>query len=222
MKTLKKVLALLTLCCLTVALFAGCIEAKEYVATDEACFNFTLLEDGTYAVSAKEVEALPEIVNLPKEYEGAKVTAVLENGFKNAAISEVRIPETYKVIGANAFSGAALTKLYFFKGVEEIQAGAFYGCSGITELNLPSSLKVIGDAAFSGLSIRNLTLTSKVQTVGANAFAYCEKLEKVYISHSVASIGANAFVGISDKAEFEISASNLYYKLGEDGYPVAK
>lgn len=223
MKTLKKLIAVLTLCCLFSFAFSGCIETKPYTPSDESLFEFTLLEDGTYAISAKVDADLPEIVNLPKEYSDKAVTAVLENAFKGTAVKEVRIPATIKVVGKNAFYGCeSLTSVYFYKGVEEIQAGAFYGCKGIKELNLPSSLKIVGDSAFSGISITRLKLTEKVTTVGNYAFAYCENLIEVYISHSVSSLASTAFDGANEAIEFEISASNAYYKLDANGMPVAK
>lgn len=223
MKTLKKLVALVALSCLLTCVFSGCIEPKVYEPTDESLFNFVLLEDGTYSIALKEGETLPEVVNLPKTYNEANVTVIAENGFKGASLKEVRIPATIKVVGASAFYGCtSLEKVHFYKGVEEIQAGAFYGCSAIKQLDLPSSLKVIGDSAFFGLSITNLTLTDKVESVGNHAFAYCASLSKVYISHSVSSLAENAFVGASAELEYEISASNAYYKLDENGIPVKR
>lgn len=222
MKTLKKLLVLLIAGCLMVLSFSGCISPKAYEPSDESLFEFVALEDGTYSVAAKEGSKFPEIVNLPKEYNEKAVTAVAENGFKGCEIVEVRIPSTIKVVGKNAFYGSTLTSVYFYKGVVEIQDGAFYSCKGITELNLPASLKVIGASAFFGVSIRNLKLTEKVETVGAYAFAYCENLSKVYISHSVSSLAETAFNGCSSNIAFEISASNTHYKLNESGFPVSK
>ncbi|MBQ3571551.1 MAG: leucine-rich repeat domain-containing protein [Clostridia bacterium] len=223
MKLLKKAVALFIIACLATALLTGCIDAKAYEGSDESLFNFVLLEDGTYSVCAKDVNDLPESVSVPKTYNEADVTVIAENAFKGASIKEVRIPGTIKTISNSAFYGCVdLTTVYFYKGVEEIGAGAFYGCKGIKQLNLPSSLKVIGDSAFCNVSITKLTLTEKVETVGNLAFAYCTELNKVYISHSVSSLASNAFVGSSSELEFEISASNAYYKLDENGKPVAR
>ena len=222
MKTIKKLLVLLTVACLTALSFSGCIAPKAYEPSDENLFEFVLLEDGTYSVALKVGETLPEVVNLPKTYEEKDVTAIAENGFKGAQLSEVRIPSTIKVVGKNAFYGSTLTSVYFYKGVEEIGDGAFHSCVGLTELNLPSSLKVIGASAFFGTSIRNLTLTEKVESIGTYAFAYCEKLVKVYISHSVSSIGENAFAHCNEDIAFELSASNQYFKLDSNGFPVLK
>ena len=223
MKILKKVIALFIIACLSTVLLTGCIDAKAYEGSDESLFEFVLLEDGTYSVCAKDVSELPESVSVPKTYNEADVTVIAENAFKGASIKEVRIPSTIKVVSNSAFYGCVnLTTVYFYKGVEEIGAGAFYGCKGIKQLSLPSSLKVIGDSAFCNTSITNLTLTEKVETVGNLAFAYCSDLTKVYISHSVSSLASNAFVGANSELQFEISASNAYYKLDENGKPVAR
>ena len=223
MKRLKKLITLaLTLCVLTVA-FSGCIQPKTYTPSDENLFEFVLLDNGSYSVAVKAGATLPETVYLPKTYNEKAVTVVAAGAFIGSGVKNVCIPSNIKTVGENAFYGCeSLESVYFYKGVEEIQAGAFYNCKGLKELNLPSSLKVIGNSAFCNISISRLKLTEKVESVGEFAFAYCGDLISVYISHSVSSLASNAFVGINEKAEFEISASNAYYKLDENGLPVAR
>ncbi len=224
MKTLKKLVALLAMGCLFAFAFVGCGGPKAYVPTDESLFEYALLEDGTYSIALKEetVSLLPEVISLPKEHEGKAVTVIAENGFRGLNASEVRIPSSIKVVGKNAFYGSIISSVYFYKGVEKICDGAFHSCKNITSLTLPSSLQEIGASAFFGVSIRDLKLPEKVKTVGSYAFAYCADLSSVYISHSVSSIGESAFTGCSEKLVFEISASNAYLKLDENGFPVAK
>ncbi len=231
MKTLKKLVALLAMGCLFVFAFVGCGGPKAYVPTNESVFEYALLEDGTYSIALKEeylsvplemLSIIGETISIPKEHEGKAVTAISENGFRGLNASEVRIPSSIKVVGKNAFYGSTISSVYFYKGVEKICDGAFHSCKNITSLTLPSSLQEIGASAFFGISIRDLKLPEKVKTVGAYAFAYCADLSSVYISHSVSSIGESAFTGCSEKLVFEISASNTYFKLDENGFPVAK
>lgn len=224
MRTLKKLLILVMVTAFALISLNGCIEAKAYNPSDESLFNFTLLEDGTYAISAKDASTISGVINLPKTYQGKAVSQVADEGFMGAAnITELCVPSSYKVIGVSAFENlTGLTKLYLFKGIVEIKTGAFLGCNGVTSLNLPSTLVTIGESAFAGLSITRLQITEKVKTIGKNAFAYCSSLNNIYISHSVEEIGENAFIGVSSAVEFEISASNEYYKLDQNGYPVKK
>lgn len=223
MKLFKNILLSVVVLAL-VAGFAACDFApKGYEATGDEYFTYTLLEDGTYEVAANAEAELPALLCLPTEYNGASVTAVAANGFKDAtAVTEVRIPENIAVIGENAFRGCtALATLYFYKGVTEIKAGAFYGCTALEKLELPKSLVVLGDSAFGMCTgLTKVTLSDKVTTVGEYCFAYCTNVSKVYIPHNVQNLAATAFAGV--EAEFEISASNPYYKLDENGLPIAK
>ena len=226
MKSLKKLFALILIGCLSVSLLTGCLNGpKEYVPSDEKYFEFVALEDGTYAVALKAGAVIPEgeTLKLPVEYNEKAVTMVAENGFKGSNVKSVQIPKNIKVIGKTAFYGCEqLSSIYFYKGVSEIQTGAFYGCSAIEELDLPESLKVIGDSAFTSTSIISLTLPRGIESVGDSAFAYCLRLNKVYIPHTLSSLAENAFKGSNEeKIEFEISASNDYYKL-VNGKPVKK
>ena len=218
MKSLKALILSLFILSLTVFGVVGCIEPKAYEATPNEYFTFTELADGSYSIKAKDVTNLPEKLYIPEEYNDKSVSQIDAKGFMSASITELCLPSNVKVVGANAFNDCKnLSKIYFNKGLVEIGAGAFYGCSSLAELNLPSSLTTIGDRAFVGVTIRRLNLPEKVQTIGVSAFEYCANLNSVYIGHNVSKIGENAFNGISESAEFEISASNAYYRLDENG-----
>jgi hypothetical protein len=225
MKSLKKLFALILIGCLSISLLTGCLNGpKKYVPSDEKYFEFIELDDGTYAVSLKADAVIPEgePLKLPVEYNEEAVTAVADNGFKESSVKSVQIPKNIKVIGETAFYGCEQLSSVYFGGVREIQSGAFYGCSAIEKLDLPRSLRVIGDSAFTSTSIIGLVLPDGVETVGNFAFAYCARLDSVSISYTVSSLAENAFKGSNEeKIEFEISASNDYYKL-VDGKPAKK
>ncbi|MBR3863871.1 MAG: leucine-rich repeat domain-containing protein [Clostridia bacterium] len=221
MKSLKALILSLFILSLTALGVVGCIEPKTYEATPNEYFTFTELADGSYSVKAKDVTNLPEKLYIPEEYNGNSISQIDAKGFMSATIIELCLPSNVKVVGANAFNDCKnLSRIYFNKGLVEIGVGAFYGCTALEELNLPSSLVTIGERAFVSLAIRRLDLPEKVQTIGVSAFEYCTKLNSVYIGHNVREIGENAFNGISESAEFEISASNAYYRLDENGKPV--
>ncbi len=223
MKSLKALILSLVIFSLTVLGFAGCIEPKTYNATDNKYFIFTELADGTYSIKAKDVADLPKELYIPEEYEGKSVSQIEAKGFMSATISELCLPSNIKIVGDNAFNDCKnLSIIYFNRGLVEIGVGAFYGCISIEELNLPSSLKIIKERAFVGASIRRLNLPEKVETIGVSAFEYCSSLVSVYIGHNVSEIGENAFSGLNEAVEFEISASNQYYRLDENGKPTAK
>lgn len=66
------------------------------------------------------------------------------------------------------------------KGVEEIQQGAFQGCSALRSLTLTEGLKYIRDSAFEGCSsLESLVVPESVSGIDGNAFAYCSSLEAI-------------------------------------------
>lgn len=222
MKSLKRITALM-LICLTVFAFSACnFDQKQYLPSEESYFKFTAVEGG-YEVSAKDVENLPETLNLPETYNDLAVVKVADYGFSGAKIKDLAIPKNIKVIGAHAFETSTLENVYFYTGVQEIGDAAFYGCSSLAALNLPKSVTTLGQSAFAScVSIKSVVLPEKVTTVGNACFGYCLSLDSVYIPRSVEYIGVSAFVGCSDTVSFKISSSNEYYKLDENGYPVEK
>lgn len=222
MKVFKKIIALSLILITIVALTACDFSAKQYEPSEESYFTFTQVNGG-YAVGAKDVNNLPEKLNLPEEYNGELVVAVAENGFEGASVKEIAISKNIKVIGANAFNGSTVESIYFFTGVEIISDAAFFGCSNLKDLHLPKSVTTLGKSAFASCtSIKSVILPEKVATVDSACFAYCLSLDKVYIPRSVRVLGESVFVGCADSIQFEISAGNEYYKLDENGYPIAR
>lgn len=75
--------------------------------------SFTLLTDGTYAVSVGEATNESEIV-IPSKYEGKDVTVILEEGFANCDnLTTIVIPSSITDIGQDVFYGCDnLTTIY--------------------------------------------------------------------------------------------------------------
>lgn len=89
------------------------------------------------------------------------------------------LPDNFKVIGNNAFSGQSLSgSLIIPEGVKEIGSGAFEGCNNLTgALSLPSTLEVIGHNAFIKCGFTcELLLPQNLKSLGGGAFSYCNGL----------------------------------------------
>lgn len=182
-----------------------------------------------YAISAKDVDNLPDEVRIPKTYDDGihgelPVGAIKNGGFEGAKITKVYLPLNVKIIGDNAFAECSnLTEAYFYKGagVQEIGVNAFLKCTSLSELSCPNSLIKVDSYAFWGcVSLERVKLPEKTQSIGDCAFAYCSALNYFYIPTALSEIGAEAFIGC-DEITYEVSASNNYFKLS-DGKVVSK
>ena len=145
--------------------------------------------------------------------EGSKLETIGESAFVGCKISSVKIPNSVKIIGKQAFSQCEiLTELIFEEGsqLETIDESAFDDCKILSSVKIPNSVKIIGKKAFYNCeSLTKLIFEegSQLETIDESAFCYCENLNIVKIPNSVKNIGKQAFFitnllkveGIKDK-----------------------
>ena len=94
----------------------------------------------------------------------------------------------------NAPWGKTITKVIIEKGVTNIGAHAFRGCSGLTSVTIPESMQSIDEAAFYECSsLTSVTIPESVTSICAYAFWGCSGLTSITIPESVKSIGKYAF-----------------------------
>ena len=158
--------------------------------------EFTLKEDGTYAVSAGTLLNEKEI-EIPADYNGKSVSEIAERGFQQTAVASITIPSSVKSIGASAFRGCEnLTSISIPNSVESIGAHAFYNCKGLATVSFSQRLKSIGDYAFYNCSgISAIALPEKLEAIGEGAFFNCTALTDATIPAGVTEIGISAFKG---------------------------
>lgn len=132
-------------------------------ATPSEYFTFTLLEDGTYSIKAKNVTNMPEDVVLPTTYNGRVVTQIAEFAFvemdmstgniKNqyTALEKLIIPEGYTTVGEHAFLGCTnLKRVVFPSTMTTIGTSAFLGCSSLVAMFIPESVTEISNHLTNG------------------------------------------------------------------------
>ena len=169
-------------------------------ATPDEYFIFTLLENGTYSVRAKNRNKMPAKVVLPSSYNGKAVTEIADSYLGNGAfsmsrnITEVVLPDSISRIGNNAF-------LY---------------CSNLTSITIGNEVKSIGGAAFFGcMNLTSVMIGNAVTSIGASAFCSCTNLTNVTIGRGVMSIGWEAFSGCSNLESIAVSSGNrIYHSAG--------
>ena len=92
--------------------------------------------------------------------------------FECKNVYEIKLPNTLKVIGYQAFSNCqSLEELELPEGLESIMPGAFEECSSLISIRVPSSINIIE----------------------MNVFKNCSKLERIYLSDGLTKIGESAF-----------------------------
>ena len=101
----------------------------------------------------------------------------------NAAVSgEVRIPNSVKYIGDNAFAQCRyVTSIIIPDETISIGNGAFVTCEKLKFISIPKSVRNIGKMAFMGCeNLKSIKIPQNVMHVGLFAFDGCKNLQEIY------------------------------------------
>lgn len=178
------------------------------------CFEFTLLDDGTYSVKAKSSPKFPAELVFPTTYLGKTVSTIESYGFPNCeGVTSITVPDSVKSIGYHAFSHCddltSITLPFLGNPVDGSNCehlGYLFGTRypDITEQSTPKSLKTviitggdsIGQYAFLKCSnLTSITLPESVTSIGYYAFGGCKSLTDISLGSNVTFIGDYAFMG---------------------------
>ena len=179
--------------------------------------KFVLLEDGSYGVKAGATAINYSSLIIPSEYNGLKVTQILDKGFSELNYLEgITIPESIKKIGTNAFYNCfSLKSATIPEGVSVIWDNTFYNCSDLNDISLPSTLRIIrANAFYNCSSLKSVVMPEKVWEILDNAFYNCSSLTALTLPSELRSIGLNVFEGVTSlKSENIIyNGSTIFYQ----------
>ena len=209
-----------------------------YVPTPNEYFKFTALLDGTYSISAEDVNNMPTDVVIPYEYKGRPVTAIGDDAFSECAnlasvtisnivtsigdnafywctnLTSITIPDSVTSIGDYVFGGCTnLTSIILSDSVTSIGECSFVDCTNLTSITIPDSVTSIGDDAFGDCTrLTSIMIGNSVTSIGIWAFRGCTSLTSITIPDSVKSIRASAFVGCTSLANILVNAKNQTYR----------
>ena len=128
------------------------------------------------------------------------VTEIGARAFSASWITGVKIAESVRVIGSEAFSGCrALEWIELPDEMDEIGDSAFYGCEALTSAAIPEGITELKTAVFRNCkSLTAVTLPSTLKTIAARAFRECNALEQIAFPKDLLSIGDEAFHSCKD------------------------
>lgn len=131
-------------------------------------------------------------------------TEIEDHAFEDCTynITHINMPDSVTSIGAYAFRGCHVERLWLPEHLQTISAHAFENCmmntSGYTyDLVIPASVTSIGESAFSGVkhigsvNLKNTAVTS----LEKSAFENCENLASIELPAGLASIGEDVIGG---------------------------
>ncbi|MEI6647844.1 MAG: leucine-rich repeat protein [bacterium] len=128
----------------------------------------------------------------------------------------VTIPYNITDIEAGAFYGCSgLTGITIPDSVTNIGGSVFYGCSGLTNITIPDPVTSIGDVAFGMSGLTSITIPNSVTNIGNGLFTRCINLQRIIIPNSVTSIGSRAFSGCSSLTNITVTADNPNYSSSD-------
>lgn len=169
---------------------------QKSTTTSNENFDFSLLNDGTYAISKTSKATLTGNLVLPATFEDKAVTVIAENAFKGIAIESVTIPASVTTIKASAFYGCTKLSTVIFEDesqLKTIEQSAFassvklstFGANSTTASTfvLPQSVTTIQNNAFFGCNLKEITLSDSLTTLGTGVFTNNQNLTSFVVDN---------------------------------------
>ena len=145
-------------------------------------FTFEIGSDGNYKIVSYSDKTAEEVV-IPESFKGIPVTEIGTKAFRESALVRIVIPDSIRVIGAQAF----------------------YKSVNLKEVSMGSNVESIGDHAFRECTaLEKINICDKTETIGQYAFGYCSALSSVSIGSGIKSIANYAFVSNTGLKSFDI------------------
>lgn len=185
--------------------FTGCSSLTEITGADDVAviFDDAFREceklrsfpfgDQLWKISTRAFEETAiENVVLPES-----VRVIEADAFLNSKVKQVRILSSLDEFGYSVFEGCRqLQRVEFTASVDSIPSKTFSGCYNLAEVTLPSDLKAIGYSAFYRCdNLAAIELPSTLQVLSDEAFANCTSLTNVLLPESLEHLGDSAFYG---------------------------
>lgn len=147
--------------------------------------SINVSEDNEYFTSVDGVLYSKDMTKLIA-YPNGKTALTTDKDGKVTGGGTIKLPDTVKVIGENAFYMCSnLYSIEFNEGLEKVENKAFLKCTNLSALEFPETLTEIGVDSFSYCdSLTHLEIPSSVKSIGDYAFfSTASSIDKIVVHH---------------------------------------
>lgn len=139
-------------------------------------------------------------LEIPDKIKGIEVTAIRDRAFANVTFKSIKLPNSIRYIGKEAFRESDIKELVLPANLEVIDDRAFQYANNLEgTLEIPENVEYIGQNAFQSNYLTSIIFPESLEIIEDGAFLYSE-LENI---------------------EFKENGKNLK-KIGVDAFSVAK
>lgn len=174
--------------------------------------EYTLLDDGTYAVTGVSEENDESEIVIPSIYKGKSVSTIGFVAFKDCEnIKSITIPDSVFRVWSSAFDGCSNLKYYEYENAYYLgnEANPYYFLvklkDDVTTVKTHEQTRIIANlACCSTKTLNEVTISDGAKQIGTYAFGHCSNLTSVKISNTVEYIGNSAFSSCTSLKSIEI------------------
>ena len=167
--------------------------------------------DNEFGKDGSKISSLPEVLYIPNEVKGTKVTKLAPAMFAyNKRVKQVVLPQGITTIPNECFAYAIhLESVKNLESVTTVEYGSFFA-SGVLEIDLPN-LTTLGQRAFMKSGHLKKIHLGKIATIPDRCFEHCNDLEEITNDGTITTVGSGVFFNTVKlkKADFVSSLTNI-------------
>ncbi len=189
----------------------------------DTTLSYQFNDDGTATLVADADYKFRGEFNIPstitRDGKTYSVTQIASEAFRGTFSTVIRIPQSIKSVGEDAFNYGYHHKhrIYYEGTIADWCAIEFANLKSIPQtiehselwmegkllqdLYLPSTVKSIGNYAFANYNLRSVNLSGQLESIGESSFEGCTNLRTVILGENITSMGSKAFYNASGVTE---------------------
>lgn len=189
----------------------------------DTTLSYQFNDDGTATLVADADYKFRGEFNIPstitRDGKTYSVTQIAAEAFCGTFSTVIRIPQSIKSVGKDAFNYGYRHKhrIYYEGTIADWCAIEFANLKSIPQtiehselwmegkllqdLYLPSTVKSIGNYAFANYNLRSVNLSGQLESIGESSFEGCTNLRTVILGENITSMGSKAFYNATSVTE---------------------